>query len=699
MIFQHHRVQIHNNNQHPYRHNLAELSYTHQATGGNVTNALQAVDWLFNVLYPKQQASVATPGDLPLVGNNIPDTRTVIDDGDGKSATYRWEQWEGEAGPSWHKIYDMDWGEQAVLSGFLDKTQDIYVHKRGYDDIDAAGDVIVGNLAGQRIYGGNSANTHLTLYANSGDLGGGNTGFIQMGDDVRPVTDATFDLGDPNFRFDKGFFTSTIYGLNFRSTYLSNQTDYNVNKIASTYTTYTIGSADKIVISDWLEVTNTATLDSTEYRALSLVSPTYLLDSVLTVTENTTLNKDLTVTLDANLNGPVKIPTIKSASGFIRSTFTDGTLGTFLVVNSDLAGNIELTKLVPVTADRALVSDASGVISTSAVTSTEVGYLSGVTSSVQTQLDSKATKDLSNVSSTAVSSSLIPGVTGIHDLGSATLYWQNIYANRVYDSSSNFVTTDVLASFKEANTGATDGMTLFWDNTLQQWRPSIPDTEITHDTLGGLTTGDAHTQYVRNNGRGNSQNIYGSDSTGGADGQLYLYGGPGTYSSVHVKNQIWTYGGLIPDGITVGPEDQSTQDIGGSMRRYRNIYMRGYISGFRLESLNEGVEAASASKAGRLIFNNSSKDIFVDEGGTWRRVGVERFSQTDGNTTWDGVLKTLTYNTSATIDDARDAIFNFVNITENYEQYFPTITRTQTSVTVTFDIAPPAGEYKLMGIR
>lgn len=41
------------------------------------------------------------------------------------------------------------------------------------------------------------------------------------------------------------------------------------------------------------------------------------------------------------------------------------------------------------TANRAVVSDSSGKVSVSAVTSTELGYLDGVTSNVQTQLDSK----------------------------------------------------------------------------------------------------------------------------------------------------------------------------------------------------------------------------------------------------------------------------------------------------------------------
>lgn len=42
------------------------------------------------------------------------------------------------------------------------------------------------------------------------------------------------------------------------------------------------------------------------------------------------------------------------------------------------------------TASRALVSDSSGKVAVSAVTSTELGYLDGVTSNIQTQLDGKA---------------------------------------------------------------------------------------------------------------------------------------------------------------------------------------------------------------------------------------------------------------------------------------------------------------------
>lgn len=53
------------------------------------------------------------------------------------------------------------------------------------------------------------------------------------------------------------------------------------------------------------------------------------------------------------------------------------------------------------TGSRALVSNSSGLLTNSTVTSTELGYVSGVTSAIQTQLDAKATAaNLTTVSNT-----------------------------------------------------------------------------------------------------------------------------------------------------------------------------------------------------------------------------------------------------------------------------------------------------------
>ena len=56
---------------------------------------------------------------------------------------------------------------------------------------------------------------------------------------------------------------------------------------------------------------------------------------------------------------------------------------------ANIAGAVSTITTGNLTASRALVSDGSGKVSASAVTSTELGYVDGVTSAIQTQIDSK----------------------------------------------------------------------------------------------------------------------------------------------------------------------------------------------------------------------------------------------------------------------------------------------------------------------
>lgn len=54
------------------------------------------------------------------------------------------------------------------------------------------------------------------------------------------------------------------------------------------------------------------------------------------------------------------------------------------------AGAITAGKIDPLSANKSVVTDGSGQLANSAASATEVGYLSGVTSAIQTQLDAKA---------------------------------------------------------------------------------------------------------------------------------------------------------------------------------------------------------------------------------------------------------------------------------------------------------------------
>lgn len=77
-----------------------------------------------------------------------------------------------------------------------------------------------------------------------------------------------------------------------------------------------------------------------------------------------------------------------SAQTQITAKKTIATGNTYRFETTDSSGNLQETA---VTASRAVVTDANGLPSASATTATELGYVSGVTSAIQTQLGTKAT--------------------------------------------------------------------------------------------------------------------------------------------------------------------------------------------------------------------------------------------------------------------------------------------------------------------
>jgi len=99
------------------------------------------------------------------------------------------------------------------------------------------------------------------------------------------------------------------------------------------------------------------------------------------------------------------------------------------------------------TASRALASDASGVVSASSVTLTELGYVSGVTSAIQTQINTKAsTTDLNTHEADTTS---IHGITDTSVLvtlaGAGTLTNKTIDADGTGNAISNIENADIKA--------------------------------------------------------------------------------------------------------------------------------------------------------------------------------------------------------------------------------------------------------------
>ena len=105
----------------------------------------------------------------------------------------------------------------------------------------------------------------------------------------------------------------------------------------------------------------------------------------------------------ARVYGGIVSPTAGNESGYLRFDSAQsgsvsaqmyvgynnmvGIKGVPTLATLDVTGDIAASSL---TASRAMVTDGSKVLSSSATTATEIGYVSGVTSAIQTQLDGKA---------------------------------------------------------------------------------------------------------------------------------------------------------------------------------------------------------------------------------------------------------------------------------------------------------------------
>jgi len=123
----------------------------------------------------------------------------------------------------------------------------------------------------------------------------------------------------------------------------------------------------------------------------------------ITTSGNATIGGDLTITGDdlfmaTNTSGAALIadgtnfnPVVISGDISIGTTGT-AAIGSGVIINADVNASAALafSKMANLTVSRLLVSDGSGDVSVSAVTSTEAGYLDTVSSNIQTQLNAKA---------------------------------------------------------------------------------------------------------------------------------------------------------------------------------------------------------------------------------------------------------------------------------------------------------------------
>lgn len=700
-IFTKHRFKIFAGVQHPLKHTLDDFGYTNPALPtGAVTSVQGAMDWIFAVLYPQTQAAVANVAALPASGNTLNDYRVVQDDGDGNAAAYRWEQREGDLSAAWYKIYDMDWGADSILEAFQSRTQDLYVHKRGYDDLDSAGTVITGSLGGQTVYGGKTASKHLTLRANSGDGTGAATGYVQLGDNSRPLADSTYSLGTTAERWLKiwtdeitsgtltaigGSITDSSGAISFDNENLSTTGTLAsgthtigtlvlaTNSITDTdgaisfdnenlSTTGTLASGTLTVSGDMIIATGsiTSASGSITFDNENLVTTGTLGAGVATFTQTNTdnvridgntisvLNTDGNLILAANGVGVVNVT---SAMTTIAQTITGdvGVTGTHTVTGQFNADNIRIDGTTISTTNTngiiALVPDGSGVVTTSAI--------------------------------------FRPTTDGALDLGATGTRWNNIYFDGALGDGTTTIAQSVLQSLRDINSGVNSGYTIFWDGS--KWVSSAPDTEVDHGTISGLGDDD-HTQYALLLGRSGGQTLIGG--TGSGDDLALESTSHGTKGSIYAKSNVEAFTDAAFSGSWGGT------NIGGASNRFVHVYTAGEFFGLRLENVG-ALPSSSSQREGRLVYYTSDDAIYADDGAALTRKSIKRYEE-DLSFNGSDVSKSVTVSGL----DARKAIWVLRDNTNDFEQLFVKLTSTgSTNLTITTNSPLPAGTYRLIGIE
>lgn len=110
---------------------------------------------------------------------------------------------------------------------------------------------------------------------------------------------------------------------------------------------------------------------------------------------STIVNDNLVVSraLVSDANGKVAVSPVTSTQlGYLNGT-TSSVQTQLDSKQATITGGVSTATTANFTANRAIISDALGKVTSSAVSSTELGYLSGVTSSIQTQLTGKQNTD------------------------------------------------------------------------------------------------------------------------------------------------------------------------------------------------------------------------------------------------------------------------------------------------------------------
>lgn len=268
---------------------------------------------------------------------------------------------------------------------------------------------------------------------------------------------------------------------------------------------------DKVLANGILQGDGAGTISAAETQEVELVELTKADVGLGNVDNTSDANKPISTATQTALNGK-------------QATITGGAT---TITSSNLAAN------------RALVSDANGKVAVSEVTGTELGYLDGVTSNIQTQLDSK----LSAAPVTSVNSKTGAVVLSASDVGALSTTGGNMTGNIYFvnDTGTNYGFAGIANNFLFMGYSARNGV-MFKSNAVH----FNGTADFTNTTLQGINAADVNAVGLEGD-----QTIDGSKTfTGEAKFDLGFTAGGSTFTG----GCIFSGQQGFNDGMIVGGE-------------------------------------------------------------------------------------------------------------------------------------------------